>query len=83
MKNLEVSFDERGFNLVWRALHDRERKLLTMIEQAGEESDDAALLANDVVYLRLYMDDLKRQAVDVLGSGAFSLDEGWVDLRDR
>lgn len=80
MKKLEVSLDERGLNLIWRALRDRELKLLRQIDESGEDSDEAALLANDVVYLRLYQAELRRKAEGIFSESAFSLDEGWLDL---
>lgn len=82
MRSMDLTIDERYFNLLWRSLHAREREMLGMIA-ADEDSDDAALLSNDVVYLRLCMRSLEAKAREAgFPEHVFSLSEEFIDLAD-
>lgn len=83
MRTFTIEINEKFFNLLWRSLHARETELLRQIADKGEDSDDAALAGNDVVYLRLCKDELEEWAkAAVFSDGVFSLDEGFIDLAD-
>lgn len=82
MREFNQTIDEKYFNLLWRALYDREAELSHEIEN-DPESDCAALLSNDLVYLRLCMDELKAKAEAAnFSDSAFCVDDGFMDLRD-
>lgn len=84
MRSFAFEIDEKFFNLVWRSLAARERDLLSKIAQQMEDSDEAALLGNDVVYLRLCKRALEESAKNAAFSkGSFSLEEKFIDLSDR
>jgi hypothetical protein len=81
MRSIDLTVDERLFNLLWRSLSCRETEMLAQIEREGEESDEAALLANEVVYLRMCKKDLEDRARQArFSQGVFSLAEGFIDL---
>jgi len=81
MRTFELNIDEKYFNLLWRSITERENELLSEIEQAGEDSDDAALIGNDLAYLRLCKKELEEKAKSsAFSQGAFSLDDGYIDL---
>jgi len=83
MKSFDITIDEKYFNLLWRSLLERENELESNIEQAGSDSDDAALLGNDLVYLRMCKKELEEKAkLSDFSEGAFSLDENYLDLSD-
>ena len=58
MRKLQLELSADNFGLVWRALHAEEEKLQEIINSHDEESDEAIDAANDMVYLRLYRDEL-------------------------
>lgn len=81
MKHVQLKLDEQTFNLLWRSLHDREDALLEAIGNEPRGSDEAALLGNDLVYLRLYKAELEKSGQNAkLPDSAFSLDAGVIDL---
>jgi len=81
MKEFQLTIDERLFNLLWRSISERENELVSNIQLAGEESDEAALIGNDLVYLRLTKKSLENKANSAsFSSGSFSLEEGFIDL---
>lgn len=81
MKNFQLNIDEKLFNLLWRSISERESELLSEIQQAGEDSDEASLISNDLVYLRLTKSDLEKKAKkSKFSAGSFSLEEGFIDL---
>ncbi len=83
MKSIRVDLDEQYFNVLWRGLHARERELTSAIERLGPDSDDAALLSNDLVYLRMCKKDMQRMAWEASFSpGALSCEDEFVDMRD-
>ena len=83
MKSFDINIDEKYFNLLWRSLSESESELEFNIEQSGTNSDDAALMGNDLVYLRLCKKDLKENAQKAnFSEGAFSLDDDYVYLVD-
>jgi hypothetical protein len=71
------------FNLLWRPIIARENELLDSLSQYDEASDEAALISNDIVYLRLCKKDLQDKAQKPsFSDGAFSIDDGYIDLAD-
>ncbi|MFT3867424.1 MAG: hypothetical protein QM715_02890 [Nibricoccus sp.] len=82
MKHVQLKLDEKTFNLLWRSLHDRETVLLEAIANEPKDSDEAALVSNDLVYLRLYKAELEKTGQQAkFPSSAFSLDDGTIDLK--
>ncbi len=82
MREFSQVIDERYFNLLWRALSERESEMAFAIEQEPE-SDDSALKSNDLVYLRLCKKELEERAKEVgFPPSAFSLDDGYIDLSE-
>lgn len=82
MREFTQVIDERLFNVLWRALSERESEMTHAIEQEPD-SDESALMSNDLVYLRLSMIDLKKKATEAgFSPSAFSLDDGYIDLAD-
>jgi len=83
MRNFKLQVNERLFNLIWRSIDARERGLVASLSRKPEGSEEAALIGNDVVYLRLCKKDLEKQARGAAFSdGAFSLDDGHIDLAE-
>lgn len=79
MKHFSLDVDEHLFNLLWRALAAREQELTDTMRAADET--DAALVANDLVYLRLCKKDLEGRAREQgFSEGVFVLDDGYIDL---
>ena len=58
---VDLKLDPIAFNVYWRALHDREQKLQTIIDEHDEESDEAIVTHNDIIYLRAVRDSLLRE----------------------
>jgi len=83
MKSFDMNVDEKYFNLLWRSLLERESELEANIEQSDTNVDDAALMGNDLVYLRLCKKELEEKAQKAnFSEGAFSLDDDYVYLVD-
>jgi hypothetical protein len=83
MRSFNIEIDEKYFNLLWRSIIARENELLDSLSQYDEESDEAALIGNDIVYLRLCKKDLQDKAQKAsFSNGAFSLGDGYMDLAD-
>lgn len=81
MKQFDLVVNEQLFNVLWRSLYERHSELELAIQHAGEDSDEAALLGNDLVYLRLVMEQLNKQAEEHgFSEGVFSVDDDYVDL---
>lgn len=74
MSKLQLELSADNFGLIWRALHAEEEKLQEIINSNDEESDEAIDAANDMVYLRLYREELKGKAESIFGSSVFVLD---------
>jgi hypothetical protein len=82
MREFTQVIDERYFNLLWRALSERESEMACSIDQ-DPDSDESALMSNDLVYLRLCKRDLEDSAKKAgFSASAFSLDDGCVDLSE-
>ncbi|MBB3059724.1 hypothetical protein [Microbulbifer rhizosphaerae] len=82
MREFTQTIDEKLFNLLWRSLSEREAEISHEIE-ADLDSDESALLGNDLVYLRLCMKDLEKKAKEArFSESAFSLDDGYIDLSE-
>jgi hypothetical protein len=78
MRKFSLEVSEQNFNLIWRALHALEQNLLQVIAENEDDIDGefAAFAGNDLVYLRLYRNDLERAAKDALFSkNVFSLSD--------
>ncbi|GAA6167305.1 hypothetical protein [Sessilibacter corallicola] len=76
MEYLNLPLNQSTFNLIWRSLHAREKELLSIVEKFGDESDEGADALNDIVALRLYIDELKEQAEKVFSDkNAFILED--------
>jgi hypothetical protein len=83
MRSINIEIDEKYFNLLWRSIIARENELLDSLSQYEEGSDEAALIGNDIVYLRLCKNDLQDKAQKAsFSNGAFSLEDGYMDLAD-
>ena len=81
MRSFALEIDEKLFNLLWRSIITRENEMLDSLSQEDEDSDEAALLSNDIVYLRLCKKELEAKANEAAFSdGAFSLDDDYIDL---
>ncbi len=81
MKSIQIEIDEKNFNLLWRSLHDRENELLANLSQEQKGSDEAALIANELVYLRLYKSEFEKKGQNAhFSKGAFSLADSFIDL---
>ena len=71
MQDLDLKIDRSTFNLIWKSLHTREERLLKIVEEYGEDSDEGADSLNDIIALRLYKKELKEQAEKVFDANAF------------
>ncbi len=77
MRSFNITIDENYFNLLWRALSERENELELDIENSN--SDDAALIGNDLVYLRMCKKELEEKAKqENFFKGAFSVEDGYI-----
>ena len=83
MRSFSFNIDEKCFNLLWRSITCRENHLLSKISEEPEDSDEAALLGNDLVYLRLCKKSLEEKATNaVFSESVFLLEENFIDLSD-
>ena len=83
MRSFTLEVDEKYFNLLWRSIVAREIELLDSLSQEDEDSDESALIGNDIVYVRLCKKELREKAEkSSFSDGAFSLDDNYVDLSD-
>lgn len=81
MRKFKLEIDETTFNLLWRSLCDREEKLLKVIEGNDEESDEALVANNDIIYLRATKNALKQYAKEAgFRDEAFETSEEIIDL---
>lgn len=62
MRKLALELSEQNFNLLWRALHCLEEKLARIADESDPEGEKAAFAGNDLVYLRLYKDEIEKEA---------------------
>ena len=69
-RKLTLELSEQNFNLLWRSLHALEEKLQKVIEEHGDDpaGELAAFAGNDLVYLRLYREELEKAAKDAVFS---------------
>lgn len=78
MKTINLEVSEQNFNLLLRSLDALEKNLLQVIRE-NEDDDDSELAAfagNDLVYLRLYRDDIIKDAQSAgFGKSAFNLSD--------
>jgi len=78
MRKFTLEVSEQNFSLVWRSLNALEENLLKVIDEYEDDPDSelAAFAGNDLVYLRLYKDELEKSAKDaVFSDSAFSLSD--------
>ncbi len=82
MREFNQTIDERYFNMLWRSISERESEMAFYIE-SNPDSDESALLSNELVYLRLCKKELESKAKEANFSvSAFSLNDDHVDLSD-
>ncbi|MGD8845797.1 MAG: hypothetical protein PVI54_09810 [Desulfobacteraceae bacterium] len=81
MRSFTLEIDEKYFNLLWRSIIARENKLIDTLSQEDEDSDESALISNEIVYLRLCKKELQEKAEkSAFSKGAFSIDDNFIDL---
>ena len=81
MRELTIQLGETAFNVIWRSLHDREQKLQASIDNHDEESDEAIVANNDIIYLRTLKESLQQQAEAAnFQPDSFELSEATIDL---
>jgi len=81
MKEVKINLSEAAFNVYWRSLCDREHKLLNIIESNDEESDEAIVANNDVIYLRAVKQSLEKQGREAgFRNEAFETSQDILDL---
>lgn len=72
---------EAAFNVFWRALHDREKKLQAIIESHHEESDEAIVANSEIIYLRTVKDSLEKKGKEAgLRPECFETSDEILDL---
>lgn len=72
MRELYLNLNHDNFSLFWLSLLARENELLKLVVEYGEDSDEGSFALNDLVYLRLYREDLKEKAEKVFDQSVFS-----------
>ncbi len=83
MKSISLAVDEHYFNLLWRSIVARENELLAKISDEPDDSDEAALFGNDLIYLRLCKKDLEEKAKAAkFADSVFLLEDKFIDLLD-
>jgi len=81
MREFSTTLTETAFNAIWRSLAEREKILIARIESHHEESDEAIVANNDLIYLRGVKESLERQAKDAgFGPECFDVSEEIIDL---
>jgi len=81
MRSVDIHLSETAFNVFWRALHDREQKLQNIIDSHDEESDEAVVANNDIIYLRATIKSFEQQGRQAgLRDESFELSEEILDL---
>ena len=79
MQKHTFPLDETKFNVIWRALNDREEKLLNVIETGDEESDEVVYASNDIVYLRGLKRWLRDEALTSFDESVFNTSNDIID----
>lgn len=79
MRKHTFSLDETKCNAIWRALNDREEKLLNIVENGDEESDEVVFASNDVVYLRGLKRWFKEEASKSFDESVFNTSDDLID----
>jgi hypothetical protein len=85
MRSFHLKVDERYFNMLWRSLLAREKELMEIVaeHEDDEDSDEAIMAANDVVYVRMSKKSIEKLAREAgFPESAFSVDDTIVDLRE-
>jgi len=81
MRKITLDLDEIEFNIFWRALSDRETKLLEIIEMNDEESDEALAANNDIIHLRCIKDFLREKSTEAgFTEDVFQVGEETMDI---
>ncbi len=80
MRELTLTLNDPAFRLIWRALRDREERLLRITERGDSSSDEAALASNDLVYLRMWRKSLEEKARAIFREEAFAISDETIDL---
>ncbi len=77
IQELKIKISETAFNVYWRSLCDRENILFNIIE----ESDEAIVANNDIIYLRTVKQSLEKQAKEAgFRNEAFETSQDILDL---
>ncbi len=79
MRKHIFSLDEKKCNVIWRALNDREDKLLNVIDEGDEESDEVVFASNDIVYLRGLKRWFKKEALTLFDESTFDLSNDLIE----
>ena len=79
MRNHTFSLDETKCNVFWRALNDREEKLLDIINTGDEESNEVVDASNDIVYLRGLKRWFKEEALKTLDESTFNTSDALIE----
>jgi hypothetical protein len=82
MRKINLDISEQNFNIIWRALHALEQNLLQVVAENEDDPDGelAAFAGNDLVYLRLYKDELEKAARDAsFYNSAFNLSDEVIE----
>ncbi|WP_308363950.1 MULTISPECIES: hypothetical protein [unclassified Microbulbifer] len=79
MRSHDFSLDATNVNVIWRALCDREEKLLDIIKNGDEESDEVVFASNDVVYLRGFKRWIKEEALKAFDESVLSTSDDVIE----
>lgn len=82
MRKFSTEISEQNFNLIWRALHALEENLLQVVAENEDdiEGELAAFAGNDLVYLRLYRDELEKAAKKaIFSNNVFNLSDEIIE----
>lgn len=80
MRKHTFSLDDTKCNVIWRALNDREEKLLNIIDKGDEESDEVVFASNDIVYLRGLKRWFKEEALKSFDESTFNTSDDVIKL---
>ena len=75
MRELQLTFSHDSFNLLWISLCSREKELLNIVDEFGEDSEDGALALNDLAYLHIFKEKIKDKACDVFDESVFDVSD--------
>lgn len=80
-RKINIALSESEFNVFWRALHDREKTLQLTIDAHSEESEQAVVANNDIIYLRAVKASFEKKGKDAgFRARCFDLSDEILDL---